>query len=163
MNIFNIILGRSSKAGIIASPCDGTIEELSQLNDGLFSEKLLGEGCAILPVEGKIVAPCDGTIKATVKTSHSVGIVSDDGVEVLIHIGLDTAFLTDNDLFTCYVNKGDRVRKGDLLISYSREDAKKMNYVDHVIVTILNTKDYGSIKMLVENGARIGEDLLKVS
>ncbi len=98
----------------ITSPLCGRIFPLSEVPDPVFSEKVLGDGCAILPTDGRICSPVDGIISSVAETGHAYGITSDDGLEVLVHFGLETTALK-GDGFTVHVKEGDRVKKGDLI------------------------------------------------
>ena len=101
---------------VVASPIKGKAVELSQVSDPTFGECMLGKGVAILPAEGKVYAPADGEISMMFETHHAVSMVTTEGIELLIHIGLETVALK-GDGFEAHVQSGDQVKKGDLLVS----------------------------------------------
>ncbi|MDE5052431.1 PTS glucose transporter subunit IIA [Niallia taxi] len=114
---------------------------MTEVKDSTFSKKLIGDGIAIYPDQNKIVAPFDGEIEAFCDSKHATGLKSDDGIEILIHIGWETVNL-NGQYFTGHVKKGDRVKKGDVLISFDKEAIKEAgcDLVTPVIVT--NSGDY---------------------
>jgi len=99
---------------IIASPLSGRAVSLDSVPDEVFSGRILGDGCAVIPSDNKIYSPVDGTVSSTVETKHAYGFCADDGVEVLVHFGIDTVRL-NGEGFTSYVKTGDRVKKGQLV------------------------------------------------
>lgn len=120
----------------IYAPVTGVILTLDQVPDPVFSQKMMGEGIAIMPMNGNIHAPIDGTITLISETKHAIGLLSNDGTEVLIHIGLETVSLKGQG-FTVTVNTGDRVSVGQLLIEvdweYIREHAKSI--ITPIVIT----------------------------
>ena len=123
------------------SPVKGEVLELQQVEDAAFSAGILGKGCAIVPTEGEIYAPVDGVLTTLFPTKHALGITSDDGVEVLIHIGLNTVQL-NGEGFTAHVQQGARVSRGQHLLSFDLADIKSKGYCLQTPVIITNTKDY---------------------
>ncbi|MHC1681482.1 MAG: beta-glucoside-specific PTS transporter subunit IIABC [Clostridiaceae bacterium] len=128
----------------VSSPLKGTVIALSKVKDEAFSSEALGKGIAIEPSEGKVVAPFDGTIMTLFPSKHAIGIISDDGVEVLIHIGLDTVKL-DGKYFEAHVKQGDKVKKGQLLISFDLEILRKEGYVTQTPIIVTNTQEYSEV------------------
>ena len=126
---------------VVWSPVKGEVLELQQVEDAAFSAGILGKGCAIVPTEGEIYAPVDGVLTTLFPTKHALGITSDDGVEVLIHIGLNTVQL-NGEGFTAHVQQGARVSRGQHLLSFDLADVKKKGYCLQTPVIITNTKDY---------------------
>lgn len=102
---------------VITSPLDGELSPLSTMTDPTFSSGLLGKGIAIIPSSGQVVSPVDGTVASLFKTHHAIGLVSVEGIEVLIHVGVDTVKL-EGRYFTAHVKVGDIVKQGDLLIEF---------------------------------------------
>lgn len=128
----------------IASPVTGRVIPLSQVPDAAFAEGAMGMGVGIEPHEGKVYAPFEGKVEMLFDTKHAIGIVSKDGVNVLIHIGLDTVEL-NGQYFTAHVSSGDHIQKGQLLIEFDMEKiAEKYSLVTPVLVT--NTEDYSSVE-----------------
>ena len=130
----------------IFSPIVGKTTSLSNVDDPTFSQEMLGKGIAIEPHEGKVTSPVDGTITVIMPSKHAVGITSDNGVEVLIHVGLDTVKL-DGKHFESFVEKGDKVKKGDKLLEFNIEGIHKEGYPTITPVIITNTSDYASVEV----------------
>ena len=125
----------------MASPLDGKVLLLSEVEDEAFSCELLGKGCAVEPVNGNVVSPCDGTVMTLFPTLHAIGIVSKDGAEILIHLGLDTVKL-DGQGFKAHIKQGDKVKKGQLLVSVDVNYIKEQGYSLVTPIIITNTNDY---------------------
>ena len=145
----------------IASPVDGKVVQLSEVKDDAFASGALGKGCAVLPTSGKVVAPFDGTVLVMFPTGHAVGIVDDNGCEVLIHIGVNTVEL-EGKYFTKHVNVGDKVKKGQLLVEFDREEIEKAGYNTDTMVIVTNTRDYKNIATANEGTVKAGEPILVV-
>ena len=125
----------------IASPLSGQVKELSQATDPVFAQGVMGQGVLIEPIQGDLLAPVDGVVSVLFPTKHAVGIVSDQGVEMLMHIGMDTVNLEGKG-FTAHVNQGDRVKVGDKLISFDIDLIKDAGYVTETPVIITNQDQY---------------------
>ena len=104
-------------SGILFSPLTGKLVAMADVPDEVFSSGLLGSGIAVDPSEGRVVAPADATVTTLFPTGHAIGLTTDKGVELLIHIGMDTVKM-DGDGFKSYVNQGDRVKAGQCLIEF---------------------------------------------
>ncbi len=123
----------------ILAPVSGKAIKLSEVEDDVFSSGALGDGLAIVPSEGLVVAPASGKVSAVIEGSnHAVGLTLDNGIELLIHIGIDTVSM-NGDGFNCHVNTGDRVKAGDELISFDRDKIKAAGHPDTVIVVMSDT------------------------
>lgn len=131
----------------INSPMDGIVKDLSEVDDPMFSEKVLGNGAAIESKDGKVYAPFDGIVMSLFPTRHAIGLISTDGVEMLIHIGLDTVKL-DGKYFTAHVKQEQRIKQGDLLIEFDQEKIKAAGYNTIVPVIISNTAEFKSVEPL---------------
>lgn len=125
----------------IASPLSGQVKELSQATDPVFAQGVMGQGVLIEPSQGDLLAPVDGIVSVLFPTKHAVGIVSDQGVEMLMHIGMDTVNLEGKG-FTAHVSQGDRVKVGDKLISFDIDLIKDAGYVTETPVIITNQDQY---------------------
>lgn len=125
----------------IYAPLTGTVIPLSQVSDAAFAGGDLGNGAAILPSEGKVTAPFDGTIIALFPTKHAIGLLSDAGCQVLIHIGMDTVQL-NGKYFETHVQKGDHVSAGDVLITFDKDKILAEGYCLETPIIVTNTSDY---------------------
>lgn len=133
-------------AGIpIPAPVAGEAVPLSAVNDPTFSEEILGKGAAVKPAEGRIVSPVDGTIEMMFDTGHAVSIHSAEGVDLLIHVGLDTVKLGGKH-FTVHKKSGDSVKKGDLLMEFDIEGIRAEGYDVITPVVICNTDAYSAVE-----------------
>ena len=150
------------KDEIIYSPVDGTPESLTKVNDQVFSAKLMGDGAAVIPSDGTIYSPVNGTVTIAYETKHAYGIKSDNGAEVLIHIGLDTVNLK-GEHFESFVKQGQRVEKGDKLGSVDLDAVKKAGYDTTVMVVITNTANYANVQRITDAGDKHGDKLIAVT
>ena len=149
------------KAQEIGSPITGKVLKIEDLQDAAFASGVLGKGAAILPEEGKVFAPVNGTVTALFPTLHAIGIVSEEGAEVLIHIGLNTVQLEGRG-FEAMVAQGDHVTKGQLMITFDREMMEAEGFCMETPVIITNSAAY--LDVVDEKTERIqaGERLLTV-
>lgn len=146
---------------IIVSPIEGKVKALSEVKDAAFAGGALGKGIAIEPANGKVVAPFDGTVMTLFPTKHAIGIVSDNGCEVLIHIGLDTVQL-EGKYFEAHVKQGDKVKKGQPLVTFDKEAIEKEGYILDTPVIITNTADYLDIVETQMGNVKTNDDLITV-
>ena len=145
----------------VYAPVVGTVISLSAYPDDVFSQGTMGKGCGILPSEELVTAPFNGTIVATSDTLHAVGIQSDDGVEVLIHVGVDTVCMNGKG-FKYHVKEGQRVCLGDPLIEFDRETIKNAGYSDAVAVLVTNSFDYADVELKMEGTVTNSDIILKI-
>ena len=129
----------------ILSPVKGTVLPLSQSEDAAFASESMGKGIVIVPEDGKAVAPFDGTVSVLFPTKHAIGITSDSGIEVLIHIGINTVDM-NGDGFVAHIKQGDHVKAGDLLVSFDIDKIKEVNHSTQTMIIITNSNNYESIK-----------------
>ncbi len=151
-------LGSKDKEIVIHSPLRGEACPLSEVKDPVFGEKIMGDGLAIMPLSGRVVAPVDGTVGMIIDSKHAISIVSDQGTEILIHVGLDTVKL-DGEFYQAFVNTGDKVKVGDLLLEFDMEQIKAAGYDVITPVVICNTADYSVITPVT---GRLVEELDKI-
>ena len=156
--------GRESISVTVCSPLAGKVMNLSEVPDEAFSGGTLGKGCAVLPSKGEVRSPCDGVISVLPETSHAVGITSDTGADILIHVGMNTVELKGKG-FTVNVKEGQKVKKGDLLISFDMDAIIKAGYSIVTPVIISNTDKFTDVAVEKEIGGTVdfGEDLLSAS
>ena len=157
--MFNFFKKKEDKGIEIGSPVKGKAVPLSQVSDPTFGEEILGKGVAIIPEEGKICAPCDGTIEMIFETLHAISMTTADGVELLVHIGLDTVALK-GEHFTAHKQSGDTVKKGDLIISVDLEAVKAAGYDVITPVIVCNTPDYQSVDAVTDTEVNPGDTVL---
>lgn len=151
----------NGKTITLYSHMNGTAVKLEDVEDEVFSQKILGEGAAVEPSEGKLYAPCDGKIDSVFDTKHAVNMVSDDGVEILLHIGIDTVKL-GGQYFEVHVSDGQEVKKGDLLISFDMDKIKAAGYKVTTPLIIGNTDDFASVEPVAQNSVSAGDMILKI-
>lgn len=143
----------------IASPLEGRVIPLSEVKDDVFSNEIVGKGAAVVPEKGEVRAPEDGEVASVFDTGHALGMVTKDGVEILIHIGLDTVELKGKH-FDVHVKQGDQVKKGQLLITFDMEAIRKAGYDVTTPVLVSNTADY--LDVLAKKEGKAGEGLITV-
>lgn len=140
---------------IIGSPLEGKVIPLSQVKDAAFSAGVMGKGAAIEPTLGEVRAPFDGMVMILFPTKHAVGLISNEGTELLIHIGIDTVQL-EGKYFETFVKQGQSVKKGDLLLKFDIERIQNAGYSTQVPIIVTNTQDYMDI--LVTNQSTIHQN-----
>lgn len=155
-------LSSEHSAVIIYTHMNGTVIPLEEVEDDVFSQKILGDGIAIEPAEGKLFAPCDGKIDTVFDTKHAVNMVSEDGVELLMHIGIDTVKL-EGKYFESHVTDGQKVKKGDLLVSFDRKAIQAAGYKLTTPLLICNTDDYTAVQPVSEGVVSAGEAAIKIN
>lgn len=136
--------GKSMKKSMIVSPLKGMVKPLSEVEDEAFSSGALGQGIAIEPMEGKLTAPADGTISAFFPTGHAIGMTTEDGAEILMHVGMNTVKL-EGKYFTPKAKQGDHVKKGQVLLEFDIQKIKKAGYSTVTPVLITNSDQYTDI------------------
>ena len=150
-----------SKSVEIVSPLEGAAVSLSKVNDPVFSKEMLGKGIAIRPVTGHVVSPVNGIISQMFDTSHAVSLVSDEGVEILIHIGLDTVRLK-GEHFTSLAKTGDSVKVGDGLIDFNIEAIKEAGYDVVTPVVVFNSDNYKQFHTQTGMDVKIGDEIIRL-
>lgn len=145
----------------VMAPVSGTVIPLEQVEDEAFSSGVMGKGVAILPDNGTFCSPCDGVVSAIFPTGHAVGITSDSGVEVLIHIGMDTVKM-DGEGFEKKVKEGDRVTVGQPLVQVDLKAVEKAGYSAVTPIIITNTYQFADIVTSASGKVAAGEELLVV-
>ena len=136
--MFKKIFGKkeAKKEEGVMAPLTGTVHQLEDVPDPVFAEKMMGEGIAIKPSEGVVVAPFDGEVVQVFPTKHAIGLKGESGLELLIHIGLETVSL-DGEGFEAFVKQGDHVQRGDKLISFDMHiiEEKASSTITPIIMT----------------------------
>ncbi len=130
--------------GTVYAPVSGSAFPSEEIPDETFAAGVLGRGVGINPTEGVIVAPFDGEISSVTDTKHAVGVTSPDGMELLIHVGVDTVAM-GGDGFQCFVQEGQQVKAGETLITFDREKIAQAGHPDCVVVLVTNSDDYTAL------------------
>lgn len=146
----------------IASPLTGEVKNLSEVQDPTFSEGLMGKGVAVYPEVGEVVSPVSGTITTIFNTKHAIGITSDNGAEILIHVGLDTVQL-NGEHFTAHLKEGAEVSVGDKIVSFDIEAITGKGYDVTTPVIITNTGKFSDITTVNTGFVKKGEILLDLA
>ena len=146
---------------VIDSPIKGEVIKLSNIKDDAFASGVLGSGVAIMPNEGVVVAPVDGEVTTFFPSLHAIGITSEKGVELLIHVGLDTVQLGGKG-FKAYVKQGDKVKKGQHLLDFNIEEIKNAGYSVVTPVVITNTAEYLEVAETKSENVDRGNSLITV-
>ena len=152
MGILSRILGKSestpSESGKpskeLVSPLMGEVIPLETVNDEAFAEKFMGDGLAIIPAEGKLYAPMSGMVEALFPTNHAIAIAGDNGINAILHIGIDTVEM-GGDGFEALVRQGDRVEKGQLLITFDMDKIESSGYEATTMVVLPDSSELGPL------------------
>ena len=147
---------------ILGAECKGTVVPMENIPDEVFSQGILGQCIGIDPAEGKVFAPVDGEITQAPDSGHALGLMSTGGIEVLIHVGVDTVDM-NGDGFTPRVKEGDKVKKGQLLLEMDLDKIAAAKHPAVVITVITNTDEFASVEGVASGTVEPGADLLKIS
>lgn len=134
----------SSNKVTLSGAVKGKAVSLTSVSDEVFASEAMGKGVGIMPSEGKLYAPCDGTVEALFPTHHAIGLTLKDGVEVLLHIGVNTVSMEGKG-FEAHVTQGKKIKKGDLLITFSMDAIKAAGYDTTVMMVVTNTECYSEV------------------
>ena len=146
---------------VLYSISEGTAILLSQVNDATFASEVLGKGIAVIPSKGEVVAPCDATVETVFDTKHAVGLSTENGMELLVHIGINTVEL-EGKYYTAHVKAGDHVKKGQLLISFDMDKIKDAGYDMTTPLIVTNSDDYKDVKILKEDSVTPSDKVLEI-
>lgn len=161
---FNHNLNKSAHQVTVASPIAGKLVDLKHVSDPAFASGSLGQGFAIKPSDGKVYAPFDATVKELFSTRHAIGLVTDSGLAILIHIGVGTVSLKGTG-FVSYVQVGQKVKAGDEILEFWDPTIKKAGLDDIVMIAFTNIKEFKQFDLLEKTGSQLesGQDILKVT
>ena len=151
----------SGKAIVIASPLSGRVIPLEEVADGVFSEKMVGDGFAVEPADNQVYAPADCEVTTVFGTRHAIGLTTPEGCELLIHLGIDTVQLNGAP-FTINVKEGDTLKKGDLIGSFDEKAILDAGYRTVTPVVVTNSDAYTSFQLLKTGDTAHGEETLSV-
>ena len=148
-------------ADTLVAPVSGRVVKMTDVPDPVFSGEVLGKGCAVWPDDETVYAPISGTV--TVTMGHAVGITGDDGIEVLVHIGVDTVDMNGKG-FTGYVKQGDKVKAGDPCIKMTKADIAAAGHPDCVVLAVSNTPEFADVQLIAdpESTVAAGTAVVKV-
>ena len=166
MSIFGNIFNKdnenetTSENNIILVPITGEVSDIKNCQDPVFAGEMVGKGSLVIPSEGKVYSPVDGEVSMVADSKHAIGITSNSGLEILIHIGLDTVEL-NGEPYAAHVSQGQKVKSGDLLMDF---DIEKIEAAGKSIQTpvIITNADEKEIKSLINGPANHGQELMEV-
>lgn len=141
---------------------DGRTIPMDEVNDQTFAQELLGPGIAIVPSNGTVVSPINGTIATVMDTKHAVCIQGEDGLELIVHAGLDTVEL-NGKYYQTYKEIGDQVKAGDVLLEFDLEEVTKAGYDVTTPIVITNLGDYKITKCLTGQQVKAGEEVIQLT
>ena len=145
----------------IASPAEGQLIGLGQVKDETLASGILGKGAAVVPASGSVVSPVNGRVLSVFPTRHAVGIVDENGVELLIHIGIDTVKL-EGKYFTAHVKEGDMVKTGDLLVEFDPKAVMAEGYDTTITLLITNSQEFLDVLSAKAGSIKAGQTILTV-
>lgn len=147
---------------MLAADAKGAFVPMENIPDEVFAQGILGTCCGIDPSEGKVFAPAGGEITQAPDSGHALGIMADGGVEILIHVGVDTVEMK-GDGFSPKVKVGDKVKKGDLLLEMDLDKIAAAGHPAVVITVVTNTDDFKAVEVVASGDVEPDADLIKVS
>ena len=152
--------GEEKEEKIIAAPVNGTAIPMSRVSDPTFSQEILGKGTAVIPSDGRVVAPADGLVTMVFDTKHAISMQTDNGAELIIHIGLDTVALNGRG-FASKLKVGTPVKKGMEIVRFDRELILGQGYNPMTMMIFTNTNGH-TMKFVTEGNARKGRSVVAV-
>lgn len=153
--MFGFLKGKNKKEKVFYSMVTGKSIDLSEVDDEMFAGRVLGDGIAVWPGEDMFVAPCTGTVTTVTDTKHAIGLENEDGVQILIHIGLDTVKLNGKG-FETYVEPGQQVKAGDPLVKVDREMLRKEEIPDVSMLVFVEPNGHKLSKFYTEQAVDAG-------
>ena len=157
---FNIFK-KKDNVKIVSSPMNGEVFPLSKSSDQAHQEEMIGKGALIIPSEGAVYAPFNGVVEMVFETRHAIGLLSDDGVELMIHVGFETVEL-EGKHYKDHVQEKQKIKEGDLLLEFDMEGIKADGYKIETPVIVTNTASYQSIVLLADGKVKKNERLLEI-
>ncbi len=160
MKFLHNLFSKNDKVGIVA-PVAGRLINIKEVDDPAFNEEVLGKGVAVVPSDTRICAPVDGKVSAIFPTGHAAAVTSREGVEILIHVGLDTVKLKGRH-FIVHAHEGQEVKKGELLLEADIEKIQAEGYDITTPIVICNSHDFSKIHIAETGTVSQGEEILNV-
>lgn len=149
-------------SGTLVAPIAGEVLPMESCSDPIFAGKGMGDGCVVVPADGSLVSPCDGTVSLVADTGHAVGLVSDQGAEILIHIGIDTVNLAGKP-FMAHLAPGERVRAGQPLMDVDLAQIKAAGLSTETMVIVTNMPDFSAVTTTAVGTVSAGDELLDLT
>lgn len=153
-------LSVATAAGTVYAPIAGRIEVADAIPDPVFAQEMMGKTVAIWPSDGTVYAPVSGTVVSAMP--HAIGLAGDDGVEVLIHVGIDTVNMS-GDGFTLWTKQGAHVAAGEALLTFDRDKVAKAGYKDIVMTIVTNSDDYPALEKLASGEIAAATAIIKTA
>lgn len=144
----------------VYAPANGTVISMGEFPDAVFSQEILGPGCGILPTGKTVFAPFNGTVIQAADTLHAVGLASEDGLELLIHVGVDTVDMAGKG-FRYHVKNGQKVHLGDPLVEFDSGVIRAAGHSDAIAVVVTNSDDFSGVELENLGEVKHGELILK--
>lgn len=160
MGFFDKLSGKGHPL-TVAAPFSGRAMRLEDIPDPVFSQGILGPGCGMDPGEETVHAPFDGTVTQVTDTMHALGLTSADGVEVLIHVGIDTVEMNGQG-FACLVKEGDAVQAGQRLLTFTRAAIEAAGHAPITAIVVTNAGDFAGVELAAQGALERGGALLTV-
>lgn len=162
--MFGLFSSKKKKDNVLVvkgfySIMDGKSIDLSNVNDDMFSNRMLGQGIAVKPSSNRVVAPCNGEVTLVSETKHAIGLKNEDNIEILIHIGLDTVKLNGKG-FETLCSVGDKIKVGQPLVNVDRQFLKENNIDDVTMMVVVEPNGHELFNYHIENLVEAGKSLL---
>lgn len=165
MGVFDILKKNRTveevKIQELYAPIMGKYIPLSQIQDAVFSQGILGEGCGIIPNEGRLYAPADGEVSMVASTNHAIGITTVTGVELLVHVGMDTVEMEGNG-FVVKTSVGKKIKKGDLLLCFDLQKIEMAGYPTETAFVVTDKGTFSELSLNVDSNYKVGESVGKL-
>jgi sugar PTS system EIIA component len=152
----------NTENGCIYAPMEGEVVPLEEIRDGVFSEGMLGKGCGIKPSEGNLYAAFDGEVILITPTKHAIALKSRDGMELLIHVGIDTVNMKGEG-FHPLVKPGDRVKCGQTIMTFSISDIEAAGYTATTAIIVTNSQEFANVEVIMQGVSKKSEKIMQVS
>jgi len=153
---------KKSETKLVSSPMNGEVFPLSKSSDEAHQQEMIGKGALIIPSEGAVYAPFNGTVEMVFETRHAIGLLSENGVELMIHVGFETVKLEGRH-YKVHVEEKQKIKEGDLLLEFDIEGIKAEGYKIETPVIVTNTASYQSIVVLADGKVKKNERLLEIN
>ncbi|MGN0706846.1 MAG: PTS glucose transporter subunit IIA [Faecalibacterium sp.] len=165
MGFLSFLKGKGAQqapsAGCLGAVAKGTVVPMEQIPDAVFSQGIMGVCCGIAPKDGRVYSPADGVVSQLTDTIHAAGITAGE-MELLIHAGVDTVEMKGEG-FAYAVKEGQKVKKGDLLLTMDLDKVHAAGFADTIILAVTNSDDFAAVETVASGAVDVGDDLMKVS